>query len=501
MRAFALCDAGNHHTAITADLDRALQYLETSRTGKDSLVSLLSARAKIEYARGDFAAAMTGLEKAVRSDLGKATEFTNSGAVKPEKTAPVCAWTEPDMDALVQGFPADYRSHLFRGLYFSKFAPLDDESLKPALDSLRRSAELNPRSALPQLFKAKLLADHFVFQKRLKQLGWSDAARNRLDSEVVNEFDKALALDPTLLPALEGRALARFHLKRFAEAISDYNKIISRKPQDYATLHDRGLAKMGLGSHYDAILDFSAAIKVRPRELLQHSGYESRADAYMKTRQWDLAIRDLTTAISLQIGGSSLITNVVQFRAIYPEYKAASDEAIARKLHQTFYPDLKYEDFSERFFTGQAMPSTVIPDLYVKRSDAYLKANNWHRASTDFRRAVNGFPEYASALDRWREIGRTNSSYNHLDMKSFDDARRESITLWIKDVRTPEESEGPYTLMRFELNCSTTRLRMLSVASYDSSGTLTRSREGERWESIIPDSFGETLFNGACRKN
>jgi hypothetical protein len=105
----------------------------------------------------------------------------------------------------------------------------------------------------------------------------------------------------------------------------------------------------------------------------------------MKTQQWGLAIHDLTTAISLQIGGMVLLSNINQFRALYPEYQTVADEAIARKLNQTFDPDIKYEAFSERFLHGRAMPSTVIPDLFLKRSDAYLKTGNWHLASIDSR--------------------------------------------------------------------------------------------------------------------
>ena len=55
--------------------------------------------------------------------------------------------------------------------------------------------------------------------------------------------------------------------------------------------------------------------------------------------------------------------------------------------------------------------------------------------------------------------------------------------------------------MRFELNCGATRLRALSRANYDSSGTLTQTREGGAWQSIIPDTLGEALYNGACKSN
>jgi tetratricopeptide (TPR) repeat protein len=283
-------------------------------------------------------------------------------------------------------------------------------------------------------------------------------------------------------------------------AIADYDRILSLDLQDWISYHDRGLAKMQLGRDYDAISDFNAAIELKPRER-QYTSYESRADAYVKTRQLDAAIRDLTTAISLQIGSSVLLMNISQFRAIYPEYKAASNEAIARKLQQTFYPDLTYESFSERFLTGRAMASTVIPDVYLKRSDAYLKKGNWHLASIDFRRATNGFPDYADAVDRWREIVEMPDGRSYIDMKTFDDARKDSIKVWIKQSRGASSDDGPYELRRFELNCGASQIRTLSTANYDALGNLVGSREGGRWASIIPDTIGETFYSGACRAN
>jgi len=92
---------------------------------------------------------------------------------------------------------------------------------------------------------------------------------------------------------------------------------------------EAGQAKMQSLSPYEAISDFTDAIKIEGWELLKSKAYEGRASAYMQTREWDRAIKDLTSAISLQIAGS-VVGNISQFRAIYPEYGAASDEAIAQ---------------------------------------------------------------------------------------------------------------------------------------------------------------------------
>jgi len=260
---------------------------------------------------------------------------------------------------------------------------------------------------------------------------------------------------------------------------------------------EAGRAKMQSLSPYEAISDFTDAIKIEGWELLKASAYEGRASAYMQTREWKLAIKDLTNAISLQVAGS-VVGNVSQFRAIYPEYGAASDEAIAQKLNQTFYPDIKYEDFSARFLTGSStvIPDTVIPELYIKRSDAYLRKGDWLSALIDFRRATNGFPDYA--IDPWRQFEETYNTHSYVDMKNFDDADDGSLKLWIKQVHGANDAPGPYELYRFELNCSAEKISTLSWAEYNASGTLVKSGQGGRWGSIWPNTIAEILEHGAC---
>ena len=40
----------------------------------------------------------------------------------------------------------------------------------------------------------------------------------------------------------------------------------------------------------------------------------------------------------------------------------------------------------------------MIPDLYLKRSDAYLAEGDWHNGAVNFRRAINGFPSMPTLL-------------------------------------------------------------------------------------------------------
>jgi len=68
----------------------------------------------------------------------------------------------------------------------------------------------------------------------------------------------------------------------------------------------------------------------------------------MKNHEWDLAIQDLTKAISLEIGGQAWLMGVKSFRKFYPEYNSASDEAIAHKLQETFFSDAEISGFPQK---------------------------------------------------------------------------------------------------------------------------------------------------------
>jgi tetratricopeptide (TPR) repeat protein len=252
------------------------------------------------------------------------------------------------------------------------------------MENLRKATEMNTSSALPQFFSAHILNRAFSIER----LGMSDSQRGVLNSTMLNYLNKALTLDPNLLPALVDRAKVHFELKQFQQAIPDYDKILALDPKDSGAYNDRGLAKLQLGDTYEAISDLGKAIENKKRQLQKSSSYENRADAYedaaMGTRysrphDCDFAPdwRDRTVEQHQAVPRSD------------PEYKTASDEAIARKLNQTFYPNMKYEDFSKGFLHDKpAWRSTMIPDIYVKRSDAYLQAGNWHRAAVEFRGLV-----------------------------------------------------------------------------------------------------------------
>jgi tetratricopeptide (TPR) repeat protein len=280
--------------------------------------------------------------------------------------------------------------------------------------------------------------------------------------------------------------------------MADYNRYLEVDPQNTGILDGRGHAEMGLGQTINAISDFTNTIELQKGS--DSAEYETRADAYLKSKQWDLAIKDLTAAISLEFGNQVLLMSIDQFRALYPEYKVASDDAIAHKLNKTFFPNIKYEDFAKQFLRSNG-GWALDPSLFLQRKDAYMSAGDWHNAALDFRRAEGAAPESSKSMDveRWGEIAPSQSEQVYIDLKTYDDAHPDSSKVWIKQVPGFGNAPGTYSLRQFELSCEKRRIRVISGADYDASGGPTSNYEGGNWQSVVPETLGEIIFDGVCR--
>ena len=114
---------------------------------------------------------------------------------------------------------------------------------------------------------------------------------------------------------------------------------------------------------------------------------------------------------------------------------------------------------------------------------------------------MNGFPGYADAVDRWREISSQQDSHVYIDMKTFDDARSDSAKLWVKQAPGSNDVPTPYSVEQYKLNCGARQIRILSSTNYGASGNVIGSRESGKWESVVPDTLGEALSGGMCRGN
>ncbi len=503
MRAsFNRCLLNAHDTEeILKDINTAISTHATQKfpAAYESLADHYSFRAKVQFDTGHYQEAMDDLEVAMKQKLDDADKIFNSGGTKPDAAPPsICAWSLSDFDLLARKFPKDYRALLFRGLYLSFFTTFDEKYYQQAMSELQGAAAANPKSSLPHFFMGRLYAKASFWTKS----AWaSEEGKIEPSREALIEYTNAIRLDANLRVAYERRASAYLLLKQYREAIIDYDKVLRLDPENIVAYSDRGLAKLELGEIYSAISDFSDSIrKQKPDSESLELAYENRADAYLKVDNYRSAIDDLNKAIERDLAKASIILNLRDFRAIYPEYRGASDEAIVSKIQALFWPEFSHEVLSKQLSENKdhVIP-TELADLYVKRGDAYLLTRNFRKAVVEYNRAYSGFGEYGKATERWRLMGSSPSGENfYLDVKTLEFSANGPARLWLKVL----SKKPTYTVDAYEVDCKANRINQVSTAVYDSNNDLVGSTDLFRgWQRVIPDTMGEQLSSGMCFAN
>ncbi len=97
--------------------------------------------------------------------------------------------------------------------------------------------------------------------------------------------------------AYNNRGLAKHDLQRYEEAIEDYDKAIELQPKLANAWFNRGNAKGSLQRHEEAIADFDTAIELQPDYA---KAYHNRGVAKHSLGRYEEAIRDYYKAIELQ---------------------------------------------------------------------------------------------------------------------------------------------------------------------------------------------------------
>jgi len=223
-------------------------------------------------------------------------------------------------------------------------------------------------------------------------------ALDELHRTGVRSLTQSIALDPQFGPAYALRAILFTKLKEYRQAVRDYDKVLELAPKSEearAVYNDRGLAKVSLGEYQSAVQDFTKSIAIGCKEPC--GSYENRADAYIKLHDYPKSIEDISAAIKQKLSYAVFLMNIDQFRRLYPEYDSLSDDALCEKLRAMFFPAMKYADFAKQFLIeAKDFKSTVVPDLYLKRGDAYAAMKQTQKANAEYDRVSRGFPEWAA---------------------------------------------------------------------------------------------------------
>ena len=125
--------------------------------------------------------------------------------------------------------------------------------------------------------------------------GFSHFAKNQYDL-AVDDFTKAIELDPNYLVAYYNRGVAYFDLAQYKPAIIDFTKAMELGLRGKGSYHIRGLAYAKQGQYDLAIADFNKALELDPKDA---ATYNNRGIIYLLKGQYKHTVEDLTRAIDL----------------------------------------------------------------------------------------------------------------------------------------------------------------------------------------------------------
>jgi Tfp pilus assembly protein PilF len=181
--------------------------------------------------------------------------------------------------------------------------------------------------------------------------------KGQLDKAMEN-YDKAITLDPTDYLAYINRGAIFDKGSQFDKAIESYNRAVMLNPGDFTAYFNRGLTYDKIGRINDAIQDFQRAARLHGEDPRIHNNL---GILYSKAGMYDRSIEALNAAIALEPNNPVTYNNRGISYAFSNQYARA------------------IEDFSKVILLDQNNASA-----YFYRGDAYFKTGAIELALSDF---------------------------------------------------------------------------------------------------------------------
>ncbi len=189
----------------------------------------------------------------------------------------------------------------------------------------------------------------------------------------INDYTKAIEIDPNYQVAYSNRALANYVLRRNDDAIRDWSKVLSIDPKNIEAWRERGNTYFSDYNYRQAVEDYDRAILYDPANIWN---YYNRGKANYYLKKYMEAIPDF----KITIEKDPKYVDAYNFRGLCYYYLLEYENGIA-DFNTAIQLDPKYQY------------------AYFNRGASYHAKGEYSKAIQDFTNAIKANPEYVDAFN------------------------------------------------------------------------------------------------------
>ncbi len=282
--------------AAMTDADKAVEV-------DPLLAAAYSARGFVRLDLGDAAGALEDFNKAVslRPDLLHLAQALTGQGVAVRRAHKDLNAAIDSFDKAIRANPRYYEAYSARGL-----AKHDNKDYSGAIADYTQAIEINGQAAglyhnrgASYAARAEDRTKEAMHRRATKAPGVEDEEKAAKEQWklAINDFDKAIELDPKIPQIYEQRGVVRHLLGDDDGAITDFNRAIELKPDSSVAFINRGLVWELKGKFTNALEDYNHAVEANRYDPI---AYARRGLLYLQYQQDLRASQDFEACFELQ---------------------------------------------------------------------------------------------------------------------------------------------------------------------------------------------------------
>lgn len=265
-----------------------------------------------------------------------------------------------------------------------------------------------------------------LLAKRGKEVSLSYSKQGKIDkklkrySEAIDNYTKALELNPYNASHYNSRGEVYFCLKEYDKAIVDIEQAIIIKPDNALYYNNRGEAYYYLRKYKEAVKDYTQAIQLYSISAVY---YNNRGKAYNYLKEYDKAIADYIQAIKLDPTNAAYynyygktLFDLKQYDKAVIEYNKALELVKTDDIYYSnrgySYKKLGFYDRSVKDYDKAIKLDPNNSSYYHERGDNYNYLNQFDKAIQDFNQAIR--------INSKKAIYYSSRGFSYLSVNQFE---------------------------------------------------------------------------------